>query len=302
MPDSNSYEVDFPTWNPYLDTLMTADGRNLTDDLGLRRVRRDDNHDDIGVVGMIYTLKRNRGENSIATDVDAITAPFGGRAVCGPAKVRVWRGTITCTINLPEQLSDMLSIGMSADKRKAGLTVRSSHDGTKLWSTHAWAMRLRCRNGATGPFSFMAAKRKHTGGIAYTSQQISEYAASLPQQIEQYAQGIRRMHAVRLGRTDLDRFAGEIATARNLKSATSKIVDAVLGASGVYVPESPFTGAYSALQLFEACTAFDTHTRPIREKDSEGIKAVRLDRLLDRDTLGSKAWDVLTVLAPSGES
>jgi hypothetical protein len=287
--DPASYLFDFPSWEPSIDSLVTSDGRDLTRELGQRLIRRSDNGAPIAVVGSDYTVLPHR---ALARILDDVTAPFGGRTALGPAKVYSGR-TFGATVKLPQDVANVLSIGVrDRSKRAAGLTLRSSHDGTYVATLALWAMRLACSNGAVLPASLLSARKKHTSSIVWLPNQIKGYADRLPLEIDAYASQLRRLSARTLDRAQLGEVATAIAAKRQSKGAAEKIIDMVLSANGEYVPEAPAENTYTALQVFEAATAYDRHHRGVRG-DGADPGAVRMNRLIDGDTFGAVAWDVL---------
>lgn len=287
-----SYLSDVPAWEPTIDdNVVTSRGENLTRGLGMRLVRRSDNGAPLAYVGMDYTVLTHR---AMAGILDDVTAPFGGRKAIGPAKVYSGR-TFAASVRMPPEVAQALNVGLKdVSKRQAGLSLRSSHDGSFQAGLGLWVNRLICSNGAVAPSSLLSARRKHTAGIVWMPDQIKRYADQIPLELESYNAHLRAFAALTFDRDSLVTTVSDFVGAA--KQANEKIIDMVLAADNTFVPESTERGTYTGLQVFEAATAFDRHHRGVRG-DGKDPGAVRLNRLLDGDTLGMSAWKVLSTAA-----
>lgn len=283
-----------PGWEPVMSDLVTSDGVNLSNAYGIgkRLLRRSDNGAPVAVVGSEYTILSNAAMiGTFRSVVDAMANVLGEPIPDAAIKGRFGR-VVTLSLALPESLAHMLDMPkVDPSKRAAGLTLRSSHDGSYAASLSFWIMRLLCSNGMVGAADILRAKRKHTSGVVFLPQEITASVSAIPDQLSAYATGLTRLASMHLTRDSLELHASKIAG--EATRATSKIIDMVLTADGKYVPT--VANGYSALQLLEASTAYDRHFRTIRAPDADH-SAIRLNRMIDREGLGAKAWEVLNAL------
>jgi hypothetical protein len=299
LAPEDSYRRDGPMWEPVFpdEPFMTTDGYNLTKLLGRRTVRKSypeevraahpDHFMPIGDVGLDYTFL---GNGTFFGIVDDVTAPFGGRPVLGRAHVHEGP-VISCTVKLPKSLCDMLSLGgIDPAQRIAYVCGRTSHDGSYVASLALIVARKSA--GALVPGTLLSARRKHTKGIVFLPERLKEYAERVPQEIERYVSTLRAFAEMSFNRVELEQVVKAIT---DQERAGNKIVDLVISANGDNVPaphEAQEPGTYSGLQVYEACAAYDRHYRTVR-KDSKDADMVRLNRLVDGQAFGTKAWEVL---------
>ena len=291
LPDPSSYAADMPLGThgrirePYIPRdLVTDDDWNLTRKLGKVLMRWDDNDEPLSVVGTDYTIVK---VGTCAQILDDVTAPHGGRQICGPATVYS-NEHFAATVKLPDSFSEALSLGpLDPVKRTAGVTIRSSHDGKYQVSLNLWVRRHGVNSGLIVPHGILQARRKHTAGVVLLPSQIKAYADKLPEILEAFAADLRKFAGMRFGRKGLEQYATDIA---GETKARERIVDMCLAANGKDVPVSGQAGTFTALQIIEACATFERHHRQIRGECNESH--VRLNRLLDEDTYSAKAWGI----------
>lgn len=290
MRDPESYASDFPTWEPRPDDLYTADGMRVD---GHKVIRRSDTGAQIGVVGADYVV---RSHAQLAADLDAVTAPFGGRRTLGPAKVITKGARITAIARLPQEFDSLLSV--RGDKRGASLVLRDARDGTRREEVSAAIVRFACSNGLVA----LAAKRliagaKHTAKIAWLTSSLSAWARGVESGMRLTGETLHRLDAHTLSVGEVRDLVAEIVNPEReeqgqVKVREDKVLEMVMAADGSYVPA--YAGRWTGLHVLEAATAYDRHVAPQgRSKDPSDIAFRRIERMVDGDGLGARAWDVL---------
>lgn len=294
--DPASYASDFPAWEPRPDDLITPDGVRIDTH---KVLRRSDTGEVLGVVGEGYVARSNA---QLAADLDAVTAPYGGRLTLGPARVLTRGARISAVVRMPEETSSMLATRGDNSARRALITLRDARDGTLRESVNVSVMRLVCTNGLRLPQSVMDASAKHTQGIAFLTGRLRAWSEHVVSQLAAMGDTVRRLEGTRINLTTVREMVQRIANENKAekgqaRSREDKIIDLVLSADGHYVPRAPDGGGFSALQVLEAATAYDRHfSGNGRAKEADEIAFRRLERLSDGDGYGARAWDELSAM------
>lgn len=290
--DPDSYATDFPVWEPRPDALVTPDGVRIDSH---KVLRRSDTGEVLGVVGEGYVA---RSHAQLAADLDAVTAPYGGRRTLGPAKVMVKGARIQAVVRMPEEASAVLAVPGDNSRRSALITLRDARDGTLRESVAVSVMRLVCTNGLRLPQSVMDASAKHTAGIAWLTGRLRAWSEHVNASLHTTGTTLRRLEGARIDLTTVRDLVQRIANPERAEKGQArvreeKIIDLVLSADGQYVPRVEGRG-FSALQVLEASTAFDRHFAGSgRAKDAHDVAFRRLERLNDGEGLGARAWSEL---------
>lgn len=291
--DPASYLSDFPTWEPRPDDLMTPDGRKVETH---KAIRRSDTGEIIGIVGEGYVL---RSHAQLAADLDAVAAPFGGRASLGPAKVLSHGARVSAVVRLPREFEGALAVPGDKSPRSALMTLRDSRDGTLRESVSIAIMRQVCTNGLMVAEAGMTASAKHTSGIAWLTRDLDRWAPVTARSILGTGERLRSLAERRVTMADVRTFAQAIgnpdkADKGQAKVREDKIIEMVLSANGHYVPAYD---AFRAVQLLEAATAWDRHYAGNgRATDPAHVAFRRLERLAEGDGLAPRAWSYLDAM------
>lgn len=249
---------------------------------------------------------------ALLRDLDVITAPFGGSSVLGAARVawpRLRYPVVSLTVDLPKSLAALLTVGN--DERTVRVTLRMSHDGQYMPTAYAWVTR---RGGFNGGMliggSLLAVAKKQTKSIGAFAGKVRRWSDELPAMLERHANVLRAMDSTVLDRATLEGLATlcankgkPVADDEELTTQSGKVRDtlanAVVAADGKTVPLSSSPGVYTALQLLESATSYDKNDRGFRHRkvetksDPHHEAIVRMNRLLDNDTVASLAWKVI---------
>lgn len=320
--DEGSYLCQHPMVEPYEGPAVLADnGQDLERTIGKHTVRLHtirDTHPSIeGVaVHVAGTFHKSLSHSMRLTALDIVTAGVGGRAVCGKGAFS-WgttrRPEIHLSVKFPAALSALLTI--DGKEREIWVTIRDSLNSTHKFHPFVWM-----RNPSTGctiairSTSFSKSYRHTKSHLGFAPRDLQQFARDLPGRIAAHAQALRTMAGKVLGYDDLvqqalviandgDDVVGDIKE-DSLWKVAQALVDMVTKADGKRVPKSPIPGVYTAFQLFEAACAFDRFDRIVRDDkdpqgDLESHKAlVRVNRMLDNETYGDVALDLLAGFQP----
>lgn len=293
--DPDSYATDFPTWEPIPDDLFTSNGSRIDTH---KTIRRSDTGAILGVVGSDYVV---RSHAQLAADMDALAAPFGGRRNLGPAKIITKGARITAIARLPQEFDGLLSV--RGDKRGASLMLRDARDGSRREEASVAVIRFACSNGLVAVAAkSLVASAKHTRAIAWLTPTLDRWARGVESGLRLTGETIHRLDTLRLTEREARDVVAQIVNPERVdhgqvKVREQKVVDLVLTANGVYVPAGDGSGMIRGVQVLEAATAYDRHfAGQGRSKDAADIAFRRIERLVDGEGVGAKAWDVLSAM------
>lgn len=319
--DATTYLSQHPMWEPYIDGAVLADnGQDLEETIGKRTVRlRAMDHDvptavaldgkACHVCGLWFRTPSNVAR---LVAMDQVTEPFGGREALGAA--RTYFGTlrnpvITISVRLPIALGAMLAV--DGVQREVWVTWRDALDGTQKGEFYTTVLNRANHASVLLRGTGVALTHKHTNGIRLVPAKIAKFAADLPGRIAEHAAGLAKMLGTVLTRSEVEALALRIANdgedpedgdeggeAKEIKPSVKRVADSLVGmilaADGKHVPLPQEPGTFNALQVFEAACAYDRHYRTVRKTGiTDRDAVVRMSRVLDGDTYGDTAWNLL---------
>lgn len=308
----SSYLSQHPMCEPYVagdgGAVLRDNGQDLEATIGLRTVRLhafdgaapgivEQHNLARAVVGMTYKPSSWVDRLSI---FDEITAPFGGRDLCGAARILTGKlryPHVFVAVTLPTSISAILSV--DGVHRGVEIIERDSDDGSSR-------KKLFCvvHNYATGGAlvlrgtSLDTAARHVGGSLSLGKKRAAKLAKELPARIAQHAEVLRTLAAMIVDEEEMHRLCLVIAafgdedvdedTATDstwIRACT--LASLVQGADGKKLPASPLPGHFTGLQLFEAASLVDATNR------SKSSASRQLKRIVAGEKLTNAALKVL---------
>lgn len=282
-------------WEPEVVPLITPDGRSHPDLLG---VVRSDTRDLIGHVSVTSSW-RPRTHRQIGAALDRFAAALGIDPASSPVRVSQWgpsgegitRESYALTVTDPVLL-DHMRVPTDPSARTIAWILRTSHDLSLATTDAIGVVRAACTNGCLfGGRADRSYARHTSGSTARLDRAIDASAARLGERIASYGDLLRRLSARVLSLLDVASIAARIVGVVDGTEPTGpqtalvgRIVDMVRDADGSYVPGHRGPGEADALQVLEACTAYDRHVSD------------RPHRVIEGRSLGADAVGVLSVL------
>lgn len=272
----------------------------VADDTGdtwksVRGVRRLDNAAQLGHVGKGYTVVQN---TTVADALSTLMEPFGGMAIAKPVRARAYDHGRLCGLylELPQELSDLLSVRRDGSARKARLNVTWSHDGSRAVVAQLGIWRQICENGMTvfddtiKPFRI-----RHTVGVEKLVPKMEAWLREAGRAVRTIGETTRRLDAVAVDASTAALIATEVLVPEGAasKQATNKvesIVEMVDRRDGTFVPQ----GDVTLYTMLEAFTAYDAHRAPTRGATADDRQERREMRTVFKGGVSRRAWEVLT--------
>jgi hypothetical protein len=285
--------------------IFDRDGREATRHVGVALRYRDGSVSaPVSVVGARFSVP---DLHDVGASLDVATAPIGGFARLGPARVRVTGARLSVVLGREE--SDALALRTSTvpgdpSARAVFLRLDSAFDGSAAETLDLMTVRILCKNGLVGFGSIGGMRHRHSSGLDDSRREWSHDAAhALPEALADMDRLYRSLReSVRLPRfhtaNTIAQIVGQGAPSYDglgavRKAQADRIIDLIIGADGTYVP-APIHGSdtVDGLQILEACTAYDRHY-------ARGDETRRRERVFAGQAIGSRAlsWGVRAVAA-----
>lgn len=276
----------------------------VADDTGdtwksVRGVRRLDNAAQLGHVGKGYTVVQN---TTVADALSTLMEPFGGMAIAKPVRARAYDHGRLCGLylELPQELSDLLSVRRDGSARKARLNVTWSHDGSRAVVAQLGIWRQVCENGMVvfdetiKPFRI-----RHTVGVENLVPKMQRWLGEAGRAVRTIGETTRRLDAISVDATMAALIATEVlapetgsASSKQTQNKVESVVEMLDRRDGTFVPQ----GDVTLYTMLEAFAAYDAHRAPTRGATADDRQERREMRAVFKGGVSRRAWEVLTAM------